>query len=310
MRPGQNNFKNRNRNRNRRHSGGGNNGGGGGNPNNRVLDSNGPDVKLRGTAQTIAEKYMQLARDAHSSGDRVMAESYYQHADHYYRLWLAAQPAGQPIQFSRRLEEDVEDLEAGDGDEEAHAEAASGEQAEGAEGAADAAPSEGESGEEGQNRNFRNRDQGGRDNRDQGNRDQGNRDQNGNGRERFRNRWPRRNDRNPDQPRDGNVAASPEAQGDDVERAERPERVERVERPDRNERPPRRERADVAPAAEATGDWEAPSFLKRPMPTIADEGADVGDAAPVAAERRPRARRPRYGEEGVTANEPPAVSED
>ena len=58
MRPGQNNFKNRNRNRNRRHGGGGNGGGGGGggNSNNRVLDSNGPDVKLRGTAQTIAEK--------------------------------------------------------------------------------------------------------------------------------------------------------------------------------------------------------------------------------------------------------------
>ncbi len=133
MRPGQNNFKNRNRNRNRRHGGGGGGGGGGGNPGNRVLDSNGPDVKLRGTAQTIAEKYMQLARDAASSGDRVMAESYYQHADHYYRLWLAAQPAGQPIQFSRRLDEDVEDLDGADAEDEA------GEVAEGAEGA-EAAP--------------------------------------------------------------------------------------------------------------------------------------------------------------------------
>jgi hypothetical protein len=53
MRPGQNNFKNRNRNRNRRHGGGGNGGGGGGNSNNRVLDSNGPDVKLRGTARPL-----------------------------------------------------------------------------------------------------------------------------------------------------------------------------------------------------------------------------------------------------------------
>jgi hypothetical protein len=50
---------------------------------------------------------MQLARDAHSSGDRVMAESYYQHADHYYRVWLAAQPVGQPVHFPRRLDEDV-----------------------------------------------------------------------------------------------------------------------------------------------------------------------------------------------------------
>ena len=137
MRPGQNNFKNRNRNRNRRHGGGGGGGGGGGNPGNRVLDSNGPDVKLRGTAQTIAEKYMQLARDAASAGDRVMAESYYQHADHYYRLWLAAQPAGQPIQFSRRLDEDVEDLDGTEGEEDA-AEAADGAEA------ADAAPASGE----------------------------------------------------------------------------------------------------------------------------------------------------------------------
>ena len=316
MRPGQNNFKNRNRNRNRRHGGGGNGGGGGGgNSNNRVLDFNGPDVKLRGTAQTIAEKYMQLARDAHSSGDRVMAESYYQHADHYYRVWLAAQPVGQPVNFPRRLDEDVEDLEGGDGEDDGNAEAAQGEQQEGGEGAAAAgegAAAEGDAGEEGQNRNFRNRDQGGR---DQGNREQGNRDQNGNGRERFRNRWPRRNERYPDQPRDGNVAPAPEAQGDDAERAERPdrneriERPERVERPERSERPPRRERNDAAPVAEASGDWEAPSFLKRPMPAVADEAEGAADVAP-AAERRPRARRPRYGEEGVTPNEPPVVNED
>ena len=310
MRPGQNNFKNRNRNRNRRHSGGGNSGGGGGgNSNNRVLDSNGPDVKLRGTAQTIAEKYMQLARDAHSSGDRVMAESYYQHADHYYRLWLAVQPAGQPIQFSRRLDEDVEDLEGGDGDDDGngHAENASGDQQEGGETSAatgESAAAEGEmgdDGQQGQNRNFRNRDQAGR---DQGQRD--NRDQ-GAGRERFRNRWPRRNERNPEQ-RDGAAAPQPEAQGDETERPERVERPERPERNERSERPPRRERAEAAPVADASGDWEAPSFLKRPMPAVSDDAGDVADAAPVA-ERRPRAKRPRYGEEGVTPNEP-ATGED
>ncbi len=75
--------------------GGGSGGGGGGNPINRVYDSNGPDVKVRGTAQTVADKYMQLARDAHSSGDIVMAESYYQHAEHYLRIVAAAQAYNQ-----------------------------------------------------------------------------------------------------------------------------------------------------------------------------------------------------------------------
>jgi hypothetical protein len=52
-------------------------------------------VKVRGTAQTIAEKYMQLARDAHSTGDTVMAESYNQHAEHYLRILAAAQAYNQ-----------------------------------------------------------------------------------------------------------------------------------------------------------------------------------------------------------------------
>lgn len=53
---------------------------------NSVLDSIGPDVKIRGTATQIYEKYASLAREAQGSGDRVLAESYYQHADHYFRL--------------------------------------------------------------------------------------------------------------------------------------------------------------------------------------------------------------------------------
>ena len=53
---------------------------------NRSFESNGPDVKIRGTAAHIAEKYVQLARDAQSSGDPVSAENYLQHAEHYTRL--------------------------------------------------------------------------------------------------------------------------------------------------------------------------------------------------------------------------------
>jgi Domain of unknown function (DUF4167) len=65
------------------------------NPLTRSFESNGPDVKVRGTAQHITEKYVQLARDAHVSGDPVAAESYLQHAEHYYRLIAAAHLAQQ-----------------------------------------------------------------------------------------------------------------------------------------------------------------------------------------------------------------------
>jgi len=61
------------------------------NPLTRVYESNGPDVKIRGTASHVAEKYLQLARDAQSSGDPVSAENYLQHAEHYFRMIAAAQ---------------------------------------------------------------------------------------------------------------------------------------------------------------------------------------------------------------------------
>lgn len=61
------------------------------NPLARNFESNGPDVKIRGTAAHIAEKYMSLARDALASGDMIAAESYFQHAEHYNRIIMAAQ---------------------------------------------------------------------------------------------------------------------------------------------------------------------------------------------------------------------------
>lgn len=76
--------------------GGGGNNGGGFNPN-RTYDSSGPEVKIRGSAAHVYEKYLQLARDANSSGDRVMAENYLQHAEHYYRIMAAA--AAQQAQY-------------------------------------------------------------------------------------------------------------------------------------------------------------------------------------------------------------------
>ena len=59
---------------------------------NRALDSNGPDVRIRGTANQIYDKYQALARDAQSAGDRVKAENYLQHAEHYFRVIRASQP--------------------------------------------------------------------------------------------------------------------------------------------------------------------------------------------------------------------------
>ena len=81
MRNGQKRMRGRNNNNHRKSQ----------NPLTRVYESNGPDVKIRGTASHIAEKYIQLARDSQSSGDPVAAENYYQHAEHYFRLIAAAQ---------------------------------------------------------------------------------------------------------------------------------------------------------------------------------------------------------------------------
>ncbi len=91
--------------RGRNHRGSGGSGGGGmpirhqtGNvPLNRnhVFDSSGPDLRIRGTSQQLFEKYLQLGRDATSSADRVMAESYFQHAEHYFRILNAMNQAAQ-----------------------------------------------------------------------------------------------------------------------------------------------------------------------------------------------------------------------
>lgn len=79
------------------------------NPLTRIYESNGPDVKIRGTASHVAEKYVQLARDAQASGDPVAAENYFQHAEHYFRLIAAAQEQFRQTQPYFRAEGDRED---------------------------------------------------------------------------------------------------------------------------------------------------------------------------------------------------------
>ena len=65
------------------------------------IDSNGPDIKVRGNAQQIVDKYQVLAREAATSGDPVMAENFFQHAEHYLRV-LNANGAVQKGQANNR----------------------------------------------------------------------------------------------------------------------------------------------------------------------------------------------------------------
>ncbi len=89
MRQGQQNRRGRGRSHNNgHHQHNNNNQRRGQNPLTRSFESNGPEVKIRGTPAHIAEKYMTLARDALSSGDPVLAENYLQHAEHYNRIIL------------------------------------------------------------------------------------------------------------------------------------------------------------------------------------------------------------------------------
>ena len=93
---------------------------------NHVFDSSGPEQRVRGTAQQLYDKYQQLGRDASSAGDRVLAESYFQYAEHYFRITLAMNQAqgthgqgahGQSGQYqsngqSYRARETSDDIEA------------------------------------------------------------------------------------------------------------------------------------------------------------------------------------------------------
>jgi hypothetical protein len=109
MRNGQNNKRMRNRNNNNNNNN--NNNRRGQNPMTRVFESNGPDIKIRGTASHVAEKYVQLARDARSSGDPVAAENYYQHAEHYFRLIAAAQEQFRQNQPQPRTDNEMAPVE-------------------------------------------------------------------------------------------------------------------------------------------------------------------------------------------------------
>jgi hypothetical protein len=287
----------RQRGRNRKPGGGG--GQGHGNNPNRAFDSNGPEgIKVRGNAQHVYERYQQLARDAASGGDRVLAENFLQHAEHYFRLIRAMQPNRPVADIAARdataagFDIDFED-ESGIPQVDAAFEAES-----------QAASQDG-----GDNREARgeyNRD---RDNRDRDNRDRDrdyNRDRDRQRDDRPREDRPREDRPRDDRPRDDR--ARDDRQGDGEGRRE--SRRERFER-QRGERRPRygeEDRADpmavVQPQAaplvereekpsprlrgEDGGESHMPAFLGRAAPSASESA----EAAPVEKPKRaPRKRK-------------------
>lgn len=300
MRPGQNR-RMRGRNNNNNNS---NNNGNRKTPNplQRGYESNGPDVKVRGTAQHVAEKYLQLARDAQSSGDPVAAENYFQHAEHYYRILLAAQEQmsqqfGHSFPPNRGFVDDSEEGEE-EGDDDGQSFQPGGQQPDFRNGgmngngngngySANGAPrQDGDSGD-GQQNNGQRFDRQPRNQQDRPNNDRQNNDRNGN--RRFdRNDRNDRGERRFDRPEggqnnQGGYAPRPDAPRSDIpvvsseqpeviaapvqserrfERTDRPERTERPERAPRPERRPRRE-VEAEPADDVSG--ALPSFLTTPV---------------------------------------------
>lgn len=315
---------------------------------NRAFESNGPEgIKVRGHAQSVYEKYQQLARDSFSSGDRVLAENYLQHAEHYFRVLRALQPNRPPAEivgrdvFTNGYELDFEDeaLDEPPVAEPETAEAPEGEPRQ-TEYRRDDRPRDERPREE-----FR-RDEGqGRARQDDGRQGEPRRDRERFDRDRDRNR-PRDGERQADRferPRDGDRPREGErTQGERYDRprdgdrpqGERRDRFDRDRDRDRD-REPRPAAAEVIiPTPETEREPAAASDATVVYPTI-DEGSatlrsENGDFSPAPAflqgapsvaeseeaePRRPRPRRRRTradaadAESGVAAEPAPAVED-
>ncbi len=273
---------------------------------NRAYESNGPDLKVRGSAQTVFEKYQQLGRDAQSNGDRVLGENYMQHAEHYFRMLRAMQPT-----FVPRTELMIAgyDDEYEDGDDAGQlGDARDGEQAENGNNGSNGQPDFQQNRPQVQNRDRDNRE---RDNRDRENRDRGQRD--------FRDNREPREPRDPNEPRPegdegrfgrrrrrpdrfGNEAGNGQTNGEasteqNVGRGEYRNEGRGEAQPRREARPAYRDenRNDVqsndapAPRVEA---FEQPEFSEPAGFSNPQEIIVKDDTAPPARERRPRPPRP------------------
>ncbi|PAP96090.1 DUF4167 domain-containing protein [Mesorhizobium wenxiniae] len=292
MRPQQQNRRMRGRNNN----GGGNNNNNnrkGPNPLTRNYESNGPDVKIRGSAQQIAEKYATLARDAQSSGDRVMAENYLQHAEHYNRIIAAAQ-AQLPIQSAQQNRDDFDD----DGDEDRDEFDNAGNSNVGE----TAAPVVNHAGGpqpviDGTPAELAFNQENGRDNRDTGGRDTGGRDNSG------RDNGGRHRDRRPNggygqNGQRGEFGARGEQGGQRDDQNRRGDQSRRNETPVQNETPIQAE--TVSPVEPVSVAEPAPQFESFSPAALAAQ-AEVNEAAAESgAARRPRRpRRPRVNADQV-----------
>ncbi|MDR3511760.1 MAG: DUF4167 domain-containing protein [Caulobacteraceae bacterium] len=246
-------FKGMKRQRSRNRGGGS----GGGKPQhnaNRAFESNGPDgVKIRGAAQHVFEKYQQLARDALTAGDRVLGESYQQHAEHYFRVLRAVQPQRPPSDiigrdaFTSGVDIDFED-EGGEGDT-----------------AQDGGDSDADRGEQ--------RSEWRQEGRYEGRRDERPRDRNFNRDDRQRDERPRDDRPREERPRE-------DRQRDERPRDDRPREERPREERQREDRPPREERQrDDRPRGERFREdrqrAERPAAAADPLPVVEPRAAPL-----------------------------------
>lgn len=216
---------------------------------NRAYESNGPDMRVRGSAQTVLERYGQAGRDAMSAGDRVLAENCFQHAEHYLRLIKATQPNFVPrtemaiAGFPNGFDEDGEAIETADSENEGNGE---------------------NSGREGQNNRNWNQNENGRENNRENNRDRNNRNRN-RGRDRYR---PDRNSEaaapNDDEAQiatEVDIASAPNEGNSEIVQAAREPRQPRTPRQ-------RRQKSESNESADSGFGDELPAFLVSPAPKI------------------------------------------
>ena len=218
---------------------------------NRAYESNGPDMRVRGSAQTVLERYGQAGRDAMSAGDRVLAENCFQHAEHYLRLIKATQPNFVPrtemaiAGFPNGFDEDGEPIESGENNGENNGEGAA----------------ENTAREPHNNRNW-NQNENGRDN----NRDRNNRNNRNRNRDRYR---PERSldgstggEEETPRPVESNVSEEPRNETQS-ENAAMPREV-RAPRPPRQRRP----RPEAVESSDSGFGDELPAFLAAPSAKI------------------------------------------
>ncbi|MFM8753380.1 MAG: DUF4167 domain-containing protein [Phenylobacterium sp.] len=255
---------------------------------NRALESNGPEgVKVRGNAQTVFERYQQLARDAASSGDRVLAENFLQHAEHYFRLIRAMQPtrpASEIIgrdQFNSGFDVDFEE------------EGAEAAEAESSEPEGDTRERSSWRDRDDRRERFRDRDDRPRDDRQRDDRPRDDRPREDRPREdRPRDDRPRDDRPRDDRPREDRPRVE-RAEGSRRERwRDRDDRQEQRNREDRPERErPERDRPERDPLAvvEPSGGPIAPAADRPASPTLRSEDGSESQAPDFLRPRRPRA---------------------